>query len=58
MRCRAEPVGGALELVHLGRGQLGEQVRRHPNTLSQVQVILGTLKTLLLTQVLLRHVLL
>ena len=56
MRCRAKPIGSALELVHLGSGQLGEQVRRNPDTLSQVQVISSTLKTLLLTQELLREV--
>ncbi len=53
---RAESVGGTLELVHLGRGQLGEQVRRNPDSLTQVQVVIGTLDTLLLTQELHRGV--
>ena len=47
---RAEAVGRALELVHLGRSQLGEQVRRDTDTLTQVQVLCGSLNRLTLTQ--------
>ena len=50
VRGRAETVSGALELVHLGRSQLGEQVRRDPDTLSQVRILRGRLDGLILTQ--------
>jgi len=49
VRGRAETVGSALELVHLGRGQLGEQIRRNPDTLPQVRILRGRLDRLTLT---------
>ena len=50
MRGGAETVCSTLELVHLGRGQLGEQVRRNPDMLPQVRILCSRLDRLTLTQ--------
>ena len=47
---RAEAVGSTLELVHLGCGQLGEQVRRNADAQSQIQVLIRNLDPLVLAQ--------
>jgi len=46
---RAEAVCSTLELGHLGKRQLGEQVRSDPNALAQVQVVSRTINGLSLT---------
>ncbi len=52
---RAKTVCSALELVHLSQCQLGEQVRGHADTLTQVQIVVSTVNTLPLAEEMLRQ---